>query len=121
MTNARDLDELPTGWDEARALLETLTAMEALDPTMHPHDVLYRLFHEGGVRVYDPIHVQHRCRCSLERAQRAIATLTDEEATELAENQLLEVRCEFCNTAYRFTMDNLLSLRSGTSVGHESK
>ena len=111
MTNARDLDDLPPGWDEAQALLETLTTAEALDPTLHPHDVLYRLFHEGGVRVYEPIHVQHRCRCSLERAQRAIATLTDEEAAELAENHMLEVRCEFCNTSYHFTMDDLASLR----------
>ena len=116
LADAHDLDILPPGWEEATALLATLTAREALDPTLHPHDVLYRLFHEGGVRVDDTVHVTHRCRCSLERAERALSALTATEAEELADNRILEVRCEFCNSAYQFTVEELAELRAKTQA-----
>lgn len=108
---AHDLDILPAGWEEATALLATLSAHEALDPTLHPHDVLFRLFHEGGVRVHDTVHVQHRCRCGLERAERAAAMLSNAEVQELAEGGAIEVRCEFCNSTYKFTLDEVSQLR----------
>jgi len=110
-SGAHDLGMLPPGWDEASALLYTLSAHEALNPALHPHDILFRLFHERGVRVYDTVHVQHRCRCGLERAQRAVAMLTDAEACELSEKDLVEVKCEFCSSTYQFTLDEVRRLR----------
>lgn len=110
-----DLDRLPEGWDEAVALMHTLTAPEALDGGLHPYDVLYRLFHENGVRVYDTVHVMHRCRCGLARAERALATLTDAEAQEFSENNIVEVRCEFCNSAYSFTLEEVAALRNNNA------
>jgi molecular chaperone Hsp33 len=110
-TGDHGLEFMPDGWDEAQALLQTLTDHEALDPELHPHDVLFRLFHENGVRVYDSQHIRHQCRCGYERAQRALSTLSDAEAEEFAENKILEVKCEFCNSTYRFTLDDLAALR----------
>lgn len=111
MAGFNDLDVLPTGWDEATTLLGTLTAAEALNAATHPHDVLYRLFHEGGVRVDDTIHVMHRCRCSLERAERALSALPDAEASALLEKDCIEVRCEFCNSTYQFTLEEVKKSR----------
>ncbi len=107
-----DLDRLPDGWDEAVALTNTLTAMEALDAALHPHEVLFRLFHEGGVRAHDTVHVMHRCRCGLERAERALTALSEAEAEELADHGRIEVRCEFCNSTYTFTLQELSDLRA---------
>jgi molecular chaperone Hsp33 len=112
LAESRDLDELPKGWEEVSALLATLTPLEALDAPLHPHDILYRLFHEGGVRVHETVYVTHRCRCSLDRAERALAALTPAEAEELADNRILEVRCEFCNSAYQFTLEEVARLRA---------
>jgi len=111
LSEAHDLDTLPPGWDEATALMHTLTAAEALDGTLHPHDVLFRLFHEGGVKAYDTVHVMHRCRCGLERAERVLAMLTEADAQELSDHGRVEVRCEFCNSTYNFTLDELAELR----------
>lgn len=111
-----DLDRLPDGWDEMTALMHTMTPAEALDPSLHPHDLLFRLFHERGVRVYDTIHVQHRCRCGIERAQRALATLSEAEAAEFSDNNYVEVKCEFCNSTYRFTLEELAALRAASEV-----
>lgn len=111
-----DLDRIPDGWDEMTALIHTLTAAEAINPSLHPHDLLFRLFHEGGIRVYDTVHVQHRCRCGLERAQQALATLSEAEAAEFSENNYVEVKCEFCNSAYRFTLEELAELREQSKV-----
>lgn len=106
-----DLDRVPDGWDDATALINTLHAGEMLDKSLHPHDLLYRLFHEGGVRVYDTAHVVHRCRCGLDRAERALSALSEAEAQEFSDNNIVEVRCEFCNSTYRFTLEQVAALR----------
>jgi len=106
-----DLDRIPDGWDEMIALLHTLTPLEAMDTALHPHDVLFRLFHEGGVRVHDTQHIQHRCRCGLARAEQALATLSEAEALEFSDDNIVEVKCEFCNSTYRFTLAEVAALR----------
>lgn len=111
-----DLDRVPDGWDDMTALVHTLTPAEALDSALHPHDLLFRLFHERGVRAYDTIHLHHRCRCGLERAQRVLTALSETEAQELAENDIVEVRCEFCNSTYRFTLEQLAVLREQSKI-----
>jgi molecular chaperone Hsp33 len=83
-----------------------------LDAALHPHEVLFRLFHEGGVRAHDTVHVMHRCRCGLERAERALTALSEAEAEELADHGRIEVRCEFCNSTYTFTLQELSDLRA---------
>jgi molecular chaperone Hsp33 len=109
------LERLPDGWDEALALTHTLTAPEALGAHMHMHDILYRLFHEGGVKAYETVHVRHQCRCSLERAERAVTTLSEAEAEEFADNRAVVVKCEFCNSSYVFTLDQVAALREAAT------
>ena len=54
-------------WVEARLLAETVEAHELLDPMLTPERLLYRLFHERGVTVYQPQPVKSECTCSRER------------------------------------------------------
>ena len=54
-------------WRRTMVLMSSCTPAELLDPDLSPHGVLYRLFHEDGVRVYAPTGVQAGCRCSRER------------------------------------------------------
>ena len=54
-------------WRRAMLLMATCRPEELTDPTLSAHDLLYRLFHEEGVRVYDPLPLRAQCRCSDER------------------------------------------------------
>lgn len=90
-------------WLNAATLLSTTQADELLDPTLPPEDLLYRLFHEGGVRAFEPAPLAFRCGCTREKI---VAVLSRYEAAELAamaeEDGRIHVTCEFCNEAYEF-------------------
>jgi len=94
------LQHLPDGggdwrepWQRAMVLMATLTPAELLDPALGDHDLLYRLFHQGGVRVFEPDTVRAGCRCSRDRVAGVLRSLGRAEA---------EATCEFCGTGYRF-------------------
>ena len=60
-------------WTEARALLATVADDELADPDVSAERLLFRLFHETGVRVFEPMALEERCTCSaLKRSYRAI-------------------------------------------------
>lgn len=98
----------PTGetgedsWRHAMVLLESCKDEELLSPGLTQNDLLFRLFHEGGVRVYDPEAVAESCRCSTERAENILRMMTEEERQDMAVNGEIVVTCEFCNREYRF-------------------
>ena len=51
-------------WVEAKALVETVEDHELIDPAVSSERLLYRLFHERGVRVFEGQSVHEECRCS---------------------------------------------------------
>ncbi|MDP2734088.1 MAG: Hsp33 family molecular chaperone, partial [Hoeflea sp.] len=90
-------------WVEARALLGTVSDAELADPDLSPERLLFRLYHETGVRVFDPIALEERCTCSAERIESMlIENFTAEERDDMAVDGEIEVVCEFCSSAYRF-------------------
>ncbi|MBL4784793.1 MAG: Hsp33 family molecular chaperone [Cohaesibacteraceae bacterium] len=99
-------EELPLddddAWSEADALITTLGDHELTDPQVGGETLLYRLFHERGVRVYDEQHLVHRCRCSEDRVRKMIETLDKVELADLVEEGLLTVSCQFCGLDYAF-------------------
>jgi molecular chaperone Hsp33 len=84
-------------------LLETASAPELTGPDLDPDTVLYRLFHETGVRVWDALPLEAGCSCTEERVR---AMLRRFPAATLAEMRLpdgrIEVICQFCNRVYSF-------------------
>ncbi len=89
-------------WRRACLLLSTVTRQELNHRSLPPNDLLYRLFHEEGVRVFDRRALQARCRCSRTRVERTLAQLPHDELVELIEDDRLTVTCEFCNRSYGF-------------------
>ncbi len=83
-------------------MLETIDLDELTDPTVGSERLLYRLFHERGVRVYPPQLVEDRCSCSRERLKSVLSSLSDEEIAHTIEDGRISVTCEFCSTAYHF-------------------
>ncbi|MFP5076572.1 Hsp33 family molecular chaperone [Rhizobium sp. YIM 134829] len=94
-----EIDDL---WDEAQVMVETIDADELTDPMVGTERLLYRLFHERGVRVYPPQPVYDRCTCSRERLRDVLASLSQEEIDASVEGGAISVTCEFCSTTYRF-------------------
>ena len=87
-------------WPRAVLLADTLRDAELLGLSAEP--LLYRLFHEERVRLFEPEPVSFRCGCSRERIEGLLRSLgRDEVDAVLAEQGVVEVTCEFCNRLYR--------------------
>ncbi|MBB4063904.1 Hsp33 family molecular chaperone [Gellertiella hungarica] len=95
-------------WTEARTLLETVDAAELTDPQVGAERLLYRLFHERGVRVYAPQVVEDRCSCSREKIKSVLEGFTREEIEHSTEDGAISVTCEFCSTTYRYEASEVL-------------
>lgn len=89
-------------WTEARVLVETVEDVELTDPAVSAESLLFRLFHERGVRVFDRQPLQERCRCSRERIDDMLRTFTPEERRDMTVDARITVTCEFCSTVYDF-------------------
>ena len=89
-------------WAEAQMLASTVAPEELTDPDLGVERLLYRLFHERGVRVYDAQPVHDRCSCSREKLKGVLSNFTAEEIDSTIENGEIRVECEFCSTVYKF-------------------
>ena len=98
-------DDDSDAWNRAATLLDTTQADELLDPTLAPERLLYRLFHEDGVRIFDPVTARAECPCSKSRIAQVLAQYDRETLGEMIEDGAIEVSCDFCRTVYRFALD----------------
>lgn len=89
-------------WTEAKVLLDSLTDAELADPDLSAERILFRLYHETGVRVFEPQILVERCTCSAERVEQMINDFTPEDRTDMVVDGQIEVVCEFCSTHYHF-------------------
>lgn len=89
-------------WRTAMVLLESCTDQELLDPNLSQEELLFRLFNEEGVRVYDPQPISEGCRCSYERAENILGMMSPEERLDMTVDGKITVKCEFCSREYAF-------------------
>lgn len=96
-------------WVEARSLVGTLEDVELIDRDLSSERLLYRLFHERGVRVFDPVAMGAHCSCSRERVSGVLASFTSEERRDMVQDDgKVTVTCEFCGRTYKFTAEEVL-------------
>nr|WP_091950512.1 Hsp33 family molecular chaperone [Phyllobacterium sp. YR620] len=89
-------------WAEIKALVATIESSELTDPQVGAERLLYRLFHERGVRVFDAVRVNDDCSCSREKIAGVLSGFTAEEIEDSIEDGKISVTCEFCSTHYEF-------------------
>ena len=88
-------------WERTRALFATLGDDELIDPTISAETLLYRLFHEDGVRLEGAKTLAAVCRCSKDRIAGVLQSFPAEERAEMVEDDgKIRVTCEYCSTAY---------------------
>ncbi len=94
-------------WSRANILLQSVAADELVSAELSANDLLYRLFHEEGVRVFPPLALWAECRCSRERVANIVRTLPRQEINDMLEEGELRMTCEFCSRTYSFNHDAL--------------
>jgi molecular chaperone Hsp33 len=101
---ADEIDEIDEddSWVEARSLAETIQDDELTDPAVPVETLLYRLFNERGVRVFNSMPVRDECSCSRQKISGVLATFSAAEIAESTEAGAISVTCEFCGTKYDF-------------------
>ena len=88
-------------WVEAKALVETVEDHELVDPSVSSERLLYRLFHERGVRVSEGQSVYEACRCSHERIMAMMRRFSPQDRRDMVgDDGRIRITCEFCSRVY---------------------
>ncbi|MBA4804166.1 MAG: Hsp33 family molecular chaperone [Brevundimonas sp.] len=95
-------------WDRSRALFQTLADDELIDPTITPETLLFRLFHEDGVRLEDARPLKAQCRCSKDRIAAVLTSFGPEERAGMVEDDgKIRVTCEYCASVYELAPEEI--------------
>ena len=95
-------------WDRTRALFQTLGDDELIDPTITPETLLFRLFHEDGVRLEDARALVAQCRCSKDRIGAVLGSFSEDERAGMIEDDgKIRVTCEYCATVYELEPEEI--------------
>ena len=98
-------------WQRAMMLMQTCTPAELTDGSLASEDLLYRLFHQEGVHVFDALDVRHECRCSQDRIATLLSGMPPEDVQHMLVDGRATVTCQFCGKAYVFTEDEIAKLK----------
>lgn len=88
-------------WVRTQAFFETVGEDELTDPDLASRTLLWRLFHEDGVRVFGSTPLFAFCRCNQERIETVLKSFDDTERAEMIEaDGKIHVTCEYCSKTY---------------------
>ncbi|HWF93626.1 MAG TPA: Hsp33 family molecular chaperone [Xanthobacteraceae bacterium] len=99
-------------WVEGRSLFETVEDVELIDPAVSAERLVYRLFHERGVRVFRSTTVNAQCSCSRAGVADMLKSFSQDDRDHMVENGIITVTCEFCNSSYVFEPESVVGSRS---------
>ncbi|WP_113626975.1 Hsp33 family molecular chaperone HslO [Pectobacterium peruviense] len=109
---AQDTDR--NDFDHLAQLTTTVKAEELF--TLPANEVLYRLYHQEEVTVYEPQDVEFQCHCSRDRCADALMTLSDQEVNEMIEQDgEIDMHCDYCGTHYLFNSLDIRAIRHDSS------
>ncbi|MEI3379834.1 Hsp33 family molecular chaperone HslO [Clostridium sp. BIOML-A1] len=105
-------EELISDLEKRLGEFTSITAL--LDQGMEPLDIVKQIFEGYNVEVTDTIPTKWHCNCSKERFSQAVISLGKKEiANLLADNKPIEVNCQFCNSSYTFSPEELENMLLG--------
>src|SRR6187402_229586 len=90
-------------WVEGQSLISTVEDIELLDPDLSGERLLYRLFHERGVRVFAPLPLRAQCSCSRDAVSGMLNSFEKQDRADMIKDGKVVVTCEFCSSVYEFT------------------
>lgn len=88
-------------WVEAKTLVETVEDHELIDPAVSSERLLFRLFHERGVKVFESQGLREACRCSRDRIMTMMHRFSpDDRRHMVGDDGRIRITCEFCSEKY---------------------
>ncbi|MFZ1662427.1 MAG: Hsp33 family molecular chaperone HslO [Paracoccaceae bacterium] len=100
-------------WNRANLLLDTVEDLELIGPTVHPTDLLVRLFHEEAPRVFDAQPVRFGCTCSGDKVRQSLSIYSAKDIKTMTTDEgIVTADCQFCGAHYEF---------DPTTLGFEAK
>jgi molecular chaperone Hsp33 len=102
ITHAVEEDD---AWVEGQSLISTVEDVELIDPDLSGERLLYRLFHERGVRVFSPLLLRAQCSCSRDAVSAMLKSFAPGDRADMVKDGKVVVTCEFCSSVYEFTPD----------------
>jgi molecular chaperone Hsp33 len=99
-------------WVEGRSLIATVDDIELIDEDLSSERLLYRLFHERGVRVFRSRTLHAECSCSRDNVAAMLRSFSRDDRDHMVENGMISVTCEFCNSQYVFKPEDVASEQS---------
>lgn len=105
-------------FDHLCQLTETIKAEELF--SLPASEILYRLYHQEEVRLFEPLAVRFHCTCSRERCQGALLQLGQAEVHDILQEQgKLEMHCDYCGRHYSFDAVDVEALFAGALPGSD--
>ncbi|SHF93771.1 Hsp33 family molecular chaperone HslO [Vibrio gazogenes] len=109
----------PDDFEHLEQLTNTVTDEELF--SLEANELLYRLYNQETVRLFEPQPITFHCGCSRQRCGAAIITLPENEVQEmLAENPTISLHCEYCGTDYQFDENDIKELRYSSLVQNKT-
>lgn len=99
--------EEDNAWIEAQTLFATIRDDELIDPGIGAETLLFRLFHEQGLRLYPPREIIAKCSCTGEKIWSLLKSMAKAELEQVIRDGRIEVKCEFCAADYSITPEEL--------------
>jgi molecular chaperone Hsp33 len=90
-------------WIEGQSLIATVEDVELIDPDLSGERLLYRLFHERGVRVFPPLPLRAQCSCSRDAVSSMLESFAAKDRADMVKDGRVVVTSEFCSSVYEFT------------------
>ncbi|MFY9244805.1 Hsp33 family molecular chaperone HslO [Roseicyclus sp.] len=116
-------DDAAENWNRANILLDTVEPLELVGPRVAPTDLLLRLFHEEGPRVYDALPVAFGCTCSEERVRNSLSIYSARDIGHMTtDDGRVTADCQFCGAHYEFDPSTLgFEASADPEQGHGSQ
>lgn len=100
-------------WSHVNILLDTAEDIELIGPSVQPTDLLLRLFHQDGPRVFDAQPIQFGCTCSADRVRQTLSIYSAKDIGHMTTPEgVVTADCQFCGAHYEF---------DPTTLGFEAK
>lgn len=99
-------DEVIEKLEKRISEMDTVTNM--LERGLSPEGILEEILGDFGVEITDTIDTKFYCDCSKEKVSRALSTISKKDLDDIInDGESIEVKCQFCNQAYNFEIDEL--------------
>src|SRR4249919_1482469 len=83
-------------------MISTVEDLELLDTSVSSERLVYRLFHERGVRVFKSVPIVARCSCSRDGVEAMLRSFSQDDRDHMVENGVISVTCELFSANYQF-------------------